>query len=221
MNKNFLELFLGGIFVGSSTCLLVCAPILLPFVLGTAGNWKKGLQATLIFSAGRITICILFGLLLGLGKQIYLDSFLESQFNFELQIFFGLFIFLIGFLLILGKHRLNICPGLGKLLTRHNLKTVFILGLLMGIIPCGPLMAVFAYIFIKATNLISSVLLTLAFGLGTTISPMLVLGAFSGFIPQKIPKTKFLKVLKIFAGLILMFWGLQIILSRMGMVIRL
>lgn len=221
MIAGFLELFWGGILVGSSSCLFFCAPVILPYLLGTSENWKKSFQAILLFSGGRIFIYTFYGLLIGLGKQIYLDNFAGSQLNFLLQIFVGLFILIIGFLLILGKEKKAFCPGLENLLIKHNLRTVFILGLFMGSAPCPPLLAAFAYIFFKTTDFISSIFLTLAFGLGTAISPLLVLGVFSGFIPQKLSGTKILRFLRIFAGFILMFWGFQIIASRLGLVIRL
>lgn len=218
---SLLELFLGGIFVGSSSCLLVCAPIVLPYLLGTSENWKKALGAVLIFSGARIAVYTFYGFIIGLGRQIYIDNFVESDFSFYLQIFAGLFILVIGFLLVLGKSRANFCPGLDKLLIRHNLRTIFFLGIFMGMMPCPPLMAAFAYVFIKANSLSSSIFLVWAFGLGTTVSPLLLLGAFSGFVSQKIPRTKLLRVLRVLSGSILLFWGFQIIASRMGLVIRL
>lgn len=221
MITGLLELFLGGIFVGSTSCLLICAPIVLPYLLGTSENWKKALAAVLIFSAARITVYTFYGFIIGLGKQIYIDKFIESDFSFYLQIFAGLVILVIGFLLVLGKSRANLCPGLDKLLIKHNLRTVFFLGLFMGMMPCPPLMAAFAYVFIKANNLASSVFLVWAFGLGTAVSPLLLLGTFSGFVTQKTSRTKFLRVLRVLAGSILLFWGFQIIASRMGLVVRL
>jgi len=218
---SFFELFLGGVIVGSSTCLLVCAPILLPYLIGTSGSWKKGFKATLVFSTGRLTVYIVYGFLIGLGKQIYIDYFVKSPFNTYLQVFAGLFILIIGFLLILGKKSTNLCPVLEKLLIKKNLRTVFILGLFMGMTPCPPMMAAFAYIFIKTTSLISSIFLVLSFGLGTVFSPLLVLGTFSGFISQKVPRVRALQVLKALSALVLIFWGFQIIVSRMGFFIRL
>ena len=213
MIANFFELFIQGIFVGSTFCLLFCAPIIIPFILGTIGSWKKGFWAILIFFLGRITVYSIFGLFIGLGKVIYIDRFIESQFNFYFHLFAGSFILLAGLLLLLGKRRKKVCPGLEKLIISSNLRSIFILGLFLGTTPCPPLVAAFLYVFVKAENLLSAFFLILAFGLGTSFSPLLFLGPFSGFISQKMEGTKFLQILRICAALILFLWGIKIIIS--------
>ncbi len=218
MILSFIELFIGGVIVGSSMCLLVCSPILIPYLVGTSDGWKKAFVTTIVFSLGRIAVYVLYGFIIGLGKQFYIDNFFNSRFNVYIQVLAGLFVFVVGFLLILGGRSPKLCPGLDKLFIKKNLRTVFILGVFMGISPCPAMIAAFAYIFIKAETLLGCIFLVTAFGLGTSFSPLLLVGPFLGFVTQKISRAKLFKVIKVTAALILMLWGFQIIASRMGFI---
>jgi sulfite exporter TauE/SafE len=63
----------------------------------------------------------------------------------------------------------------------------FSLGLTRGLIICPPLIALLLTYAISFSNPIGSVTLSVLFGLGTTLSPILVLGGVTGWLLNKAP----------------------------------
>lgn len=201
-----IKLFLTGLTLGSGPCLLVCLPLLVPVLIGRAGNWRESLKLVLLFSAGRLVIYCLLGLLAFFAFQFFLSTSL--RFYFKLAV--GIFIILNGFLPLLGKK----FPAYCQLIKRFSSLNFFLLGALIGLLPCGPLLGVLTYIAAIAKNALTSLLWSFAFGLGTFISPLLLAGPLAGFFTaflKKFPGWFF--VLQILSALILFYFGLTVIFS--------
>ncbi len=62
--------FLWGIRRGSSSCLALCIPSIVPTLVEERGNWKSGLKIALWFNAPRILLLSLLGAVIGAGGYI-------------------------------------------------------------------------------------------------------------------------------------------------------
>lgn len=83
-----------------------------------------------------------------------------------------------------------------------------LLGLVVGVSPCLPLLGVLTEIMFIADKFYQGWLLGLAFGLGTLISPLLVLGTLAPLVPLKTQRLNFI------CGLLLIAAGLYLFLLQ-------
>lgn len=171
MLQLFFVAFMIGI-VGSFHCVGMCGPLALSLPLSNSSAFAK-LSGALIYNAGRVITYSAFGLLFGLIGQT------ASLFGFQqwLSIIAGALIIL--FIILPKKYKLQLTAAkytngffarlrqrLGQLFTQKNNASLFVIGLLNGMLPCGLVyMAVAGAI--AAGDVVSSVLFMAAFGLGT------------------------------------------------------
>jgi sulfite exporter TauE/SafE len=158
--------------IGSFHCVGMCGPLALALPLSDGSLYSKFIGA-LLYNSGRVLTYSLFGLVAGLlGKSFALIGFQQG-----LSIALGAAIIL---LVILPK----LFPGnfikgnfatvffqrlrhaFGQLFFKKNQSTLFAIGFLNGLLPCG-----LVYLAIAAAtaagNISSSVVFMAAFGLGT------------------------------------------------------
>ena len=212
-----LELFLSGLALGTGPCLFFCFPLLIPMVSGTREGWLEGLKATLIFSVSRLFAYVLLGLLTGLTGELLIRFIGQTKFSLYVWILGGLFIMLLGVLILLGEgHRF--VPS--RLLTGYNieesLKSLAILGFIVGITPCAPLLGVLTYIALSVESPLVGTYYALSFGLGASITtPLVLAGIVAGGAPSFIFKTpRVHKLFKRSCGLILIILGVKQIISQ-------
>jgi ABC-type nickel/cobalt efflux system permease component RcnA len=216
--KTFFELFALGLAWGlSGPCLLTCAPILVPFVAGREGNLKIAFFDTAIFSIGKFSAYILLGFLAGLSSHI-LNKFLESSSVYLLKIFVGILMSIIGILIIIGKNpQIKFCQILRKNLIERSAKSLLIIGFVIGILPCAPLLVILFEIALISKNALSGLVYGSAFGIGVSITPFLILAPLAGFfsfIPEKFFTSNTSKIIfRIFCGIILFILGIQLLLT--------
>ena len=87
------------------------------------------------------------------------------------------------------------------------------LGLIIGFLPCAPLLAVLSYIGLISFNWRQSVFYSLVFGIGTLISPLILLVLGAGAISKiLLNKPKIYHIFRFICGLIIILFGLQLIL---------
>lgn len=167
----FLVAFMIGI-VGSFHCVGMCGPLALALPLNHHSFAAK-ITGALLYNAGRVVTYSFFGLIFGLIGQT------AALFGFQqwLSIVAGAIILL--FLIMPKKYKMqstaaNITNGgfsklrstLAGLFTQKNNASLFVIGLLNGLLPCGLVyMAVAGAIGTGEVG--SSVLFMTAFGLGT------------------------------------------------------
>lgn len=167
----FFAAFMIGI-VGSFHCVGMCGPLALSLPLSN-NSFAAKFSGAFIYNAGRIVTYSAFGLLFGLIGQT------ASVFGFQqwLSIIAGALILL--FIILPKKYKLQhnaakytngffvkLRLELGRLFTQKNNSSLFVIGLLNGLLPCGLVyMAVAGAI--AAGDVGSSVLFMAAFGLGT------------------------------------------------------
>ncbi|MBA7494417.1 Thiol:disulfide interchange protein DsbD [subsurface metagenome] len=211
---NLIELFMIGITMAFGPCLFFCTPIVLSYIAGTQDSGRKGFKSVLIFSLSRAFIYVLLGLLAGFfGKM--LTTTLDK---YSLTIYFigGIFISLSGILILLGKNpNLHLCQILRKYTVEDDIRNTIILGIIIGLLPCTPLLGILVYISLVSKDLWQGALLGLSFGVGTMISPLIIFGILVSTLPKIIMKnSKTFEIFKKACGFLLFLFGVQLIASQ-------
>ena len=210
-------MFLSGLALGMGPCLFFCFPILIPIVAGTREGWTEGLKATLVFSVSRLFAYVLLGLLSGLTGELLLRFISQTQFSLYIWIFGGLFIMLLGVLILLGDgHGFPPSQLLMKYTIKDGLRSLALLGFIVGITPCTPLLGVLTYITLSVESPLVGAYYALSFGLGASITtPLVLAGIVAGGAPSLIFKTpRIHKLFKRSCGLILIILGVKQIISQ-------
>ncbi|MFZ1783914.1 MAG: sulfite exporter TauE/SafE family protein [Ferruginibacter sp.] len=171
MIQLFLAAFMIGI-VGSFHCVGMCGPLALSLPLSNSSVVAK-FSGALIYNAGRIVTYACFGALFGLIGQT------ASLFGFQQWLSIAAGAIILIFIILPKKYRLqqtasNYTNGffiklrllLGRMFTQKSNSSLFVIGLLNGLLPCG-LVYMAAAGAIAAGSLGNSVLFMAAFGLGT------------------------------------------------------
>ena len=208
-----IELFIIGITVSFGPCLAFCSPVILPYIAATRRGWRDGLIVILIFSFTRLIAYCLLGLLAGLFGSLLAQRF--HQFGYLVFLVGGMFISLLGLLIILGKEPgHHLCQALRKQVVDNRIKGPVMLGLIVGILPCLPLLGVLAYIALEAQNLWHGAFYGLAFGMGKFISPLIPLGVLASALPAGLIKNH--RIYGFFSrlcGFILFLIGVNLVVS--------
>lgn len=205
--------FLIGL-IGSAHCLGMCGPIALALPVPATVNRFVGIA---VYNAGRISLYTLLGLALGsVGHLIVMAGF--QQF---LSIAGGICLLLLTIIYLLGNQSFGSIGVLSravallkritaKYLNRFSLTSLFVIGFLNGLLPCG--MVYMAVIGAVTTGSIwSGGLYMFLFGLGTAPAMMMV-----GLLKNSVSFTLRQRLRKILpysiavVGLLLVFRGLNL-----------
>ena len=161
-------------------------------------------------------ILAIIGFAIGLVKTVVSDSFFLSYQNYA-SVAFGVVIVVIG-ITTLRKSAPEACAerehppmGVSKLTRRFDIRA-FSMGFTRGLILCPPLIALLLYSV--TFSQIDSIILAVLFGVGTTISPLLVLGGATGWLLNKAPLFK--KWTSRIGGFVLVILGLIVVVSAFG-----
>jgi len=102
-------------------------------------------------------------------------------------------------------------------LIQHNIRSLAILGMLIGVLPCAPLIGILSYITMTSTHYMQGILMAAAFGLGTAISPLALLAMAAGAIPKLklLQDRRALIIFQRICGTILIFFGVHVIVSAL------
>lgn len=205
-------LFVSGLLSGAGPCLATCGPLLISYAAGTRKDIKKSIAAYLLFSLGRVAVYLVFGVVVfffgRLASMPALGSF--SRYVFVAG---GVFIISLGLLITLGRNlEHKFCRRIQGFLLDKDAKTMVMLGLIIGLIPCAPLLSILSYIGLVSKSWLSALLYSLSFGLGTVISPLFILAGCAGLIPKIISRDNLLyRAFNIICGLIIIILGVQLI----------
>lgn len=129
--------------LGSLHCIGMCGPIALALPVPGGGVGQRVLAAT-VYNIGRATTYSLLGVALGgVGRIVALAGF-EQTFSIGLGIFILLLVIVPVFMAKLVNPPAIYRNTLGKLqaamsneLKKHGVSTLFVLGILNGLLPCG------------------------------------------------------------------------------------
>ena len=129
-----------------------------------------------------------------------------------INIALGIFILLIGILTIISKDPLS--SKYCSFFSKGNLRNASMLGFLAGFSPCLPLLGILNYIIIISRTPFEGAFYAFAFGLGTAISPVILLVGLSGKLAGFFSANQKIKtMIKVISSLILIFLGTMIILK--------
>jgi sulfite exporter TauE/SafE len=193
MIKELSEAFILGVTYGLGPCTISCAPLIVPLIMSAAKNKTWGVILSIIFGLGRIIAYVILGALSGyIGQTI----------NFSIpDKFTGLFIIALGIFLFFDIH--NKCILKSKIKINGPI-VALVVGIVWGLSPCTPLIALLG-LTVLTKSALTGALMAFVFGLGTILSPIIVLGFFSGwFAKQK----EFKEIIPYVSGIFLIILGL-------------
>lgn len=187
-NANYGMLFVIGLFT-SFHCISMCGGINLSQCLNNHVISDKGRLSTVkpafLYNLGRVISYTIFGGIVGgIGSVISFTGWMQGL----IQLIAGIF------MIIMGLNMLNIFPWLRKLNPRmpkffakkiksENNNSSFFVGLLNGLMPCGPLQAMQIYA-LSTGSVTKGALSMFLFSLGT-VPLMFGLGALSSYMNKK------------------------------------
>ena len=192
LSNPYLTSFASGILYGLIACTATCLPYLASYIAGTGANFRKGVVTTLTFNSGRIIAYTILGAIIsifsGLLHFIAEDSIL-SIFQTYSTIAFSIVTIIIGAILLYKNRKpscnCNSIPLNPKTHFIHKFDVgAFTLGLSRGLVLCPPLIVLLLYT-IPFANPLDSIIFAALFGIGTSISPMLLIGGVTGWLLNK------------------------------------
>jgi len=212
MKESLYYLFLSGLILGSGPCIGFCAPILAGFIAAYKPSLKKALISYFYFSSAKVVSYMILGALCGMFSGVLKSDFFTGYLNI-VNIALGIFVLLIGILTFVFKEPLG--SKYCSFLSRGNLRNAGFLGLLAGFSPCLPLLGILNFIIIIAHSPWEGLFYAFVFGVGTAISPVILLAALSGNLAGIFAGNHKIKgLIRISSSLILIYLGLRIILQR-------
>lgn len=213
-----LSLFLTGVFLGTGPCLISCGPFLLFFIAGAQKSPREGLLIWLVFSLARLFSYLVLGFSCGLLSQKVIHRFIGGNAGRYIGASAGIFIILVGLSMVLGKSvQRKICRQMETVFVKRSLKSASIFGLFIGFLPCAPLLAVLSYITMISGTWLKGIWYSFAFGMGTLISPLVILALLASLVPKMFSrKEHLLSVFQRACGLMIVFLGVLILIKIKG-----
>ncbi|MGM9972742.1 MAG: sulfite exporter TauE/SafE family protein [Clostridiaceae bacterium] len=199
-NASYGVLFVIGLFT-SIHCVGMCGGIMLSqsLTIGSKDN-KEALKPSILYNAGRVAAYTLLGGAIGAVGSVFSLSIMAQA---GIQILAGFFMIIMGFNLAGFKlfRGINLKLPKSSCKEKGKGKSPFIVGLLNGFMPCGPLqtMQLFA---LGTGSAVQGALSMFMFALGT-VPLMLIFGALSSFLSKGYTK----KILKV-SGILVIVLGL-------------
>jgi len=212
-NTGLLLIFITGVLT-SFHCIGMCGSLVVAYVTNQGKGQKNDSDKKskfiphIQYNTAKLFSYTLMGAIVGAIGSLFN---LTGTFRGYMAVFAGLF------MVIMGLNMLNIFPWLRKLTPRMpnvagkiggKRKGPIFLGLLTGLMPCGPLQAML--LFAAGSGSISQGALTMfVFGLGT-LPLMFIFGSFTSMISRKMTRNilKFSAIIVLTLGLIMLNRGL-------------
>ncbi len=219
ISNPYLASFAVGLFYGLGVCTASCLPYIAGYVAGIGAGFRQGVKVTLIFNAGRVIAYTLIGALVGLlsGLITFVAADVVSPFQAYSSIVFGVVTLAIGISIMFKARKTSECS-----MQKNGINTgrfskfgvdfgAFALGVSRGLIICPPLISLLLLYALPFGDPVGTTTLAFLFGIGTTISPLLVLGGVTGWLLNKAPL--FRKWITLGGGAILIALGVITILE--------
>ena len=195
-SNPYLGSFTIGLVYGLGVCTASCLPYIAGYIAGVGAGFRKGVRVAFIFNAGRVLAYALIGVLVGVlgGLVSSLAPGTLSPFQIYSSLIFGVVTIAIGISVLLKTRTPHNCGLQGTNMATPGKNGrfgfdfgAFSLGLSRGLIICPPLLAILLTYALQFSNPLGSMTMAVLFGLGTTISPLLVLGGATGWLLNKAP----------------------------------
>lgn len=202
--------------LGSFHCVGMCGPIALAIPLKTS-SWLARISGGILYNLARAITYAIMGAFFGLlGRGLVMSGFQQW-----ISVIMGCIMILSVITPSLYKNRFNVDKGLfsfvgkvklslGKLFTQRSYGSLFLIGLLNGLLPCG-----LVYMAIAAAIATGSApggsLFMFLFGLGT-LPMMLAISLIGNLITLELRKkvTRLIPYAIVFIGLLFVLRGLSL-----------
>ena len=210
-------MFLAGLSMGSTACVLHCAPVLF-YVGGTADGWRQGLRSVLVFSFARLIALTVLGAFAGAIGGLFFSYLLVDTLATWLRSAAALIVILLGVFVLTGwglsKDAGRICRALVKARSRGGLGSMALLGFLIGLTPlCPVVMGLLNYVAFGLESSGLGALYLFTFGLGSAlVTPLLVIGPLVGWTSRLFTSPVRLQWFRRASGAILLLFGMALIL---------
>jgi sulfite exporter TauE/SafE len=223
----YLSAFVGGLVFGLAYCTASCLPVVAGYIAGVGSGFKQSVKITAIFNGGRIIAYTLIGLIIGLFGEVlrfFVSEDAITPFQIYSSLAFGLVTMVIGGVLMWQTRKPKGCDckpadtaaAAGRI-KRYGVDFgAFTLGFTRGLIICTPLILLLTT-SLTLVDAAGSVAVAVLFGIGTSISPILILGGVTGWLLNKAPL--FRKWISITGGLILILLGALSVYSSITQII--
>jgi len=209
---ELIQLFLIGLTSSFSACLVFCSPLIVGYIGTTRKGWSSGLKAVSLILASRLAGFIILGLLASMAGRLLLNWLIGvKSISFALG---GALIVSLGVLIIVSHQARNpFCRIAGKIKGVFTPGDLILLGLVMAFLPCAPHLVLFGFVALSATSVFQGMALAAAFGIGASISP-LILGAVSGELSRITSSKGWITLaFRIFCGGLIIAVGLQLLIG--------
>lgn len=214
---TYLQLFfIGMTFSLSGPCLFSCLPIIITYISGSRKNWKQSFKDISIFVIGRFIAYLLLGLLAGASVSV-LNKFVSLKVSMYFRPIAGIISIILGvFVLLSAKKNHKFCFFIEK--KNLGIANLFLFGLIIGISPCIPLLALLSEITLISRSPLDGLFYTFFFGLGTSIGTFVIMGISCGifnWVPQRIFKSEAIVLaFRFFCAILLILFGIFIIYAK-------
>jgi sulfite exporter TauE/SafE len=185
---------------GATVCTLTCSPFIAGYIVGSDRGVKRGLWLSVIFNAGRVLTYGALGLAVGLAGSAFLVDGAYAGWG---ALAFGGTVAAIGLWIAVrrrpgGCGRVCADGGTPNLVQRMRYRlepregeggelSAGLMGLLIGLVPCPPLIALL--VFAGSTgSAATGMAMGVLFGLGTVISPILIVAGAAGWFSDRIAR---------------------------------
>jgi len=156
---------------GSLHCVGMCGPLALSLPVSHSDNLSRFAGGTL-YNLGRILSYSILGLIFGSIGKLIISSHWQSRLSLVLGVLILLYLFVPKRYLhfskptVLNKPFLALRKQLGKLFQSKNLSSLFFIGILNGLLPCGLVYLALTSSVITGNSLNGALFMSF-FGLGT------------------------------------------------------
>lgn len=219
LSNPYLTSLVWGLLYGLVACTSTCLPYIASYIAGTGAGFRKGVLATVTFNFGRVVAYAVIGALIGIFSGLFwlsLDGVASSPFQSYSSMAFSVVTICIGVYLLfrIRKPSCN-CNSQAKFISMQKINRkidfgAFTLGLSRGLVLCPPLIALLIY-SVPFGNPVDSTLFAVLFGLGTAISPMLLLGGVTGWLLNKAPLLQ--KWIAVAGAIVLILLGISTLIN--------
>ncbi len=198
----------------------LCGPCLWNYMIIIASiapvyRFKKGLRYIFSFLTGRFCAYLLLGFVVGESAKL-LKAFLSSSLVVCFKIIGAVIIIFLGLWVIFVKDKNFLCRKMN--IDSLNVGNFFLLGILIGILPCAPLLALLIEISIISKDGIEGAFYMFFFGAGIFLSSLIILSALntilSSIFRKVISSNKIKLGFRIMCGVLLILLGIKIISQR-------
>lgn len=211
-----LQLFgIGFSFGIAGPCFFYCAPILITYIAGRSQALGRTFIEVLVFLIGRLTAYLILGAVAGFSGALIRDA-IGSPFGRALAPLGGAVSIGLGVYVILNREE-GRCGCERSRARIYGFGSLFALGLLIGISPCAPLVALLVEIALMAHGSIDGALYAFSFGMGTLIAGLVVIGALAGIakgITARVVRSRAgTTVFRVLCGGLLIAFGISMVIK--------